>query len=297
MIFADRAIAFDHQTGDVHLLALCRDDRQATTWLDSTENILATMSPDDFQRPDRSPAAAATLGPIRLRHGREAYLAMIKSSQRAIRDGESYEVCLTNMIEVPGTLDPWQAYRVLRRDHPVPYGSFLRFGDLSVLSLSPERFLKISANGVAESRPIKGTRPRGRSAAEDNMLRAELAASEKDRAENLMIVDLMRNDLGISAVPGSVRADPIFEVESFSTVHQLVSTVRAQLRPGVHAADLHGARLPRRIDDRSAEAAHHADHRPARGRPARHLFRRHRILRAERRRRPRHDHQDSRRDP
>ena len=236
MIFADRAIAFDHQTGEVHLLVLCGDDRQATTWLDSTEGILAAMRPDDFQRPDRSPAAAATLGPIRLRHGRDAYLAMIKSSQRAIRDGESYEVCLTNMIEVPGTLDPWQAYRALRRDHPVPYGSFLRFGDLSVLSLSPERFLKISANGVAESRPIKGTRPRGRSATEDNMLRAELAASEKDRAENLMIVDLMRNDLGISAVPGSVRADPIFEVESFSTVHQLVSTVRAQLRPGVHAA-------------------------------------------------------------
>jgi para-aminobenzoate synthetase len=237
MIFADRAICFDHQTGDVHLLALCGDDRQATAWLDSTEHMLAAMCPDDFQRPDRSMAAASTLGQIRLRHNRAAYLAMIKSSQRAIRDGESYEVCLTNMIEVPGTLDPWRAYRALRRDHPVPYGSFLRFADLSVLSLSPERFLKISANGVAESRPIKGTRPRGRSAAEDNKLRAELAASEKDRAENLMIVDLMRNDLGISAVPGSVRADQIFEVESFSTVHQLVSTVRAQLKPGVHAAD------------------------------------------------------------
>ena len=237
MIFADRAICFDHQTGDVHLLALCGDDRQATAWLDSTEHILAAMRLDDFQRPDRSPAPASTLAQIRLRHNRAAYLAMIKSSKRAIRDGESYEVCLTNMIEVPGTLDPWQAYRALRRDHPVPYGSFLRFGDLSVLSLSPERFLKISANGAAESRPIKGTRPRGRSAAEDDMLRTELAASEKDRAENLMIVDLMRNDLGISAVPGSVRADQIFEVESFSTVHQLVSTVAAQLRPGVHATD------------------------------------------------------------
>ncbi len=234
MIFADRAICFDHQTGDVHLLALCREDSQATAWLDSTEEVLAVMNSDCQHRPTSGPSVA-NLGPIRLRHGRDAYLDMIRSCQRAIRDGESYEICLTNMIEVPGPLDPWQTYQVLRRDHPVPYGSFLRFGDMTVLSLSPERFLKISADGEAESRPIKGTRPRGRSEAEDALLRAELATSEKDRAENLMIVDLMRNDLGINAVPGSVRADPIFEVETFSTVHQLVSTVRAQLRPGVHA--------------------------------------------------------------
>jgi para-aminobenzoate synthetase len=235
MIFADRAICFDHQTGDVYLLVLCSEEAEATAWLDSIERTLTAMDPGD--PPLRPPpgSIAGDLGPIRLRHGRDAYLDMITSCQRAIRDGESYEICLTNMIEVPGTLDPWQAYRALRRDHPVPYGSFLRFSDMSVLSLSPERFLKISADGEAESRPIKGTRPRGRSEAEDALLRAELATSEKDRAENLMIVDLMRNDLGINAVPGSVRADPIFEVETFSTVHQLVSTVRAQLRPGVHA--------------------------------------------------------------
>jgi para-aminobenzoate synthetase len=236
MIFADRAICFDHQSGEVHLLALSGDERQAADWLDGTEDTLAAMCPWDSQRPQPGAATASSLGPIRLRHDRDAYLDMIKTCQRAIRDGESYEICLTNMIEVPGTLEPWLAYRALRREHPVPYGSFLRFGDISVLSLSPERFLKVSAGGEAESRPIKGTRPRGRSAAEDDLLRADLADSEKDRAENLMIVDLMRNDLGISAVPGSVRADPIFEVETFSTVHQLVSTVRAQLRPGVHAA-------------------------------------------------------------
>jgi para-aminobenzoate synthetase len=235
MIFADRAICFDHQTADVYLLALCGEERQATAWLDSTEETLAAMDPDESQQPPVPGPAIANLGPIRLRHGRDTYLDMIRSCQRAIRDGESYEICLTNMIEVPGTLDPWQAYRALRREHPVPYGSFLRFGDMSVLSLSPERFLKISASGAAESRPIKGTRPRGRTGAEDDLLRIELAESEKDRAENLMIVDLMRNDLGINAVPGSVKADPIFEVETFSTVHQLVSTVRAQLRPGVHA--------------------------------------------------------------
>jgi para-aminobenzoate synthetase len=235
MIFADRAICFDHQTEDVYLLALYREERQATAWLDSTEETLAAMDPDESQQQPPPRPAVANLGPIRLRHGRDTYLDMIRLCQRAIRDGESYEICLTNMIEVPGTLDPWHAYRALRREHPVPYGSFLRFGDMYVLSLSPERFLKVSASGAAESRPIKGTRPRGRSGTEDNKLRTELAESQKDRAENLMIVDLMRNDLGINAVPGSVKADPIFEVETFSTVHQLVSTVRAQLRPGVDA--------------------------------------------------------------
>ena len=234
MIFADRAVVFDHQTGEVHLLALCGDEPQPAEWLDKTERILASLCPDDFPRRQRDPAAVGTFGPMRLRHRCDRYLDMIMSCQLAIRDGESYEVNLTNMIEVPATLDPWRAYCALRRDHPVPYGSFLRFGDFSVLSMSPERFLKIGANGAAESRPIKGTRPRGRSAADDDLLRAELAGSEKDRAENLMIVDLMRNDLGISAVSGSVCADPIFEIETFSTVHQLVSTVRAKLRPGVH---------------------------------------------------------------
>ena len=296
MIFADRAVCFDHQTRAMYLLALCGDERQAAAWMDRTEELLLSMSQEGEQRPTGDVAVAA-LGPIRLRHGRAAYLDMIGSCQRAIRDGESYEVCLTNVIEVPGALDPWQAYQTLRRDHPVPYGSFLRFGDLAVLSRSPERFLTITADGIAESRPIKGTRPRGRSAAEDDLLRAELARSEKDQAENLMIVDLMRNDLGISAVPGSVRADRIFEVESFSTVHQLVSTVARPAAARRARRDLPAGRLPRGIDDRRAEAAHHADHRPARGRPARHLFRRHRLPRPERCRRPRDDDQDPRRHP
>src|SRR5262249_25210601 len=214
-----------------YLLALCGDERQAIAWMDRTEQLLATLNHDEQPRPQSSPDIVGALGSIGLRHGRAAYLDKIKSCQRAIRDGESYEVCLTNLIQVPGYVDRWQAYRTLRRDHPVPYGAFLRFGELSVLSLSPERFLTIDANGVAETRPIKGTRPRGRSPAEDDLLRAELATSEKDRAENLMIVDLMRNDLGINAVPGSVHAERIFEIESFSTVHQLVSTVQARLRP------------------------------------------------------------------
>src|SRR5262249_5845361 len=184
------------------------------------------------------------IGDLRLRYGRSAYLDKIASCQRLIEAGETYEVCLTNMLEAPGTIDPWPAYRSLRRDNPVPYGAFLHFGDLSVLSASPERFLRIDAAGTVESKPVKGTRPRGRSAADDSRLAAELAASEKERAENLMIVDLVRNDLGVTAVPGSVRVERIFDVETYRTVHQLVSTIRARVRPGASAVDCIRAAFP-----------------------------------------------------
>ena len=241
MIFADRAVAFDHQTSQVYLLALAdADERPAIAWLEETERRLAAIRPGAW--PAYPPAGE--LGELRLRHGRAAYLDKIASCQREIRAGQTYEVCLTNMIEVPGTLEPWPAYRRLRRDNPVPYGALLRLGELSVLSLSPERFLRIRPDGVAESKPIKGTRPRGRTPQEDQRLRAELAGSEKDRAENLMIVDLVRNDLGITAVRGSVSVERMFDVETFSTVHQLVSTVRSRLRPGVHAVDCVQAAFP-----------------------------------------------------
>jgi len=183
-------------------------------------------------------------GPAWLRHSETAYLRLIEACQDEIRAGESYEICLTNMVSVPGDLDPWQAYRTLRRQNPVPYGAFLRLGDLSVLSCSPERFLRIGADGTAESRPIKGTRPRGSFPAADDALRQELAASEKDRAENLMIVDLLRNDLGRCAEPGTVTVPRLFEVETYTSVHQLVSTVRARLGSGVHPVDCVRAAFP-----------------------------------------------------
>jgi para-aminobenzoate synthetase len=247
MIFADRAIAFDHQTGDVYLLALAdldenpdADQNPAVAWLDETERRLASVRPTT---PTVSGGIHEMTG-LRLRHGRAAYLDKIAACKELIRAGETYEVCLTNMLEAAGPLDPWSAYVALRRDNPVPYGALLRFGDLCVLSASPERFLKIEATGQVESKPVKGTRPRGRSADEDERLRTELAASEKDRAENLMIVDLVRNDLGVTAIPGSVTVEKIFDIETFSTVHQMVSTIRSQLRPGVHAVECVRAAFP-----------------------------------------------------
>ncbi len=138
----------------------------------------------------------------------------------------------------------WRAYRLLRRAAPAPFGALLRFGTMSVLSTSPERFLRVAADGRVESRPIKGTRPRGATPDADARLRRELAASEKDRSENLMIVDLVRNDLGRCARPGSVEATGLFQVETYGTVHQLVSTVRARLRPDASAVDCVRAAFP-----------------------------------------------------
>ncbi|GHA43205.1 aminodeoxychorismate synthase, component I [Streptomyces spiroverticillatus] len=235
MVFADRAVVLDHRTDTTYVLALTEDGAQddARAWLRSTTAELARLA-------GRTPApcpppVGLTEADLRPRHDRDAYLKLIDVCHEEIRAGETYEVCLTNMIEADTGLDPWQAYRHLRRASPAPFAAFLCFGPLAVLSTSPERFLRIDRQGAMESKPIKGTRPRHADPAQDALLVADLAQCEKDRAENLMIVDLVRHDLSRCAEVGSVVADPVFQVESYATVHQLVSTVRAQLRTGTSA--------------------------------------------------------------
>jgi para-aminobenzoate synthetase len=169
---------------------------------------------------------------------------LIDACQEKINAGESYEVCLTNMLTAHGTVDPWAAYRLLRRQNATPFSAFLRLKDLSVLSVSPERFIRVSRGGDVEAKPIKGTRPRLHDLADDLQMREDLDGSEKDRAENLMIVDLVRNDLGRIAQIGSVVVPKMFDIESYATVHQMVSTVRAQLRPGVSVIECIRAAFP-----------------------------------------------------
>ncbi|MCF6524125.1 aminodeoxychorismate synthase component I [Streptomyces sp. JJ36] len=242
MVFADRAVVFDHERRETYLLALAPEGRTAAAraWLDRTTHRLGALAGVAPAAPPRPPQ----LGEVRLRHDRERYLELVEECRREIAAGETYEVCLTNMAEADGSPDPWDAYRLLRRSSPAPFGAFLTHDGFSVLSTSPERFLRISADGVAESRPIKGTRPRGTTPAEDAELRAGLAADEKDRSENLMIVDLVRNDLGRCAAWGSVEAPEVFRVESYETVHQLVSTVRARLREDSSPVDCVRAAFP-----------------------------------------------------
>jgi para-aminobenzoate synthetase len=171
-------------------------------------------------------------GPVEMALDHQAYLDAVATARRELVAGESYELCLTNRLTVEvGEVDPLAVFIRQRRLNPAPHGAFLRFGKLAILSSSPERFLRIAPGGKVETRPVKGTRPRGATEVEDEALRQELEASVKDRAENLMIVDLLRNDLSRVCEVGSVQVDELFGLETHPHVHQLVSTIRGRLRP------------------------------------------------------------------
>jgi para-aminobenzoate synthetase len=239
LVFCDRLIAFDHDERRVHLVALAEPARVAAAeaWLAETERRLETL-----------PAAPAPAVPgvpsFMAREGRDAYLANIADCLHEIVEGETYEVCLTTQLHADGAIDPLPAYRALRARNPAPHAALLRLGDVSVLSSSPERFLRLDRERIVESRPIKGTAPRAAHPMEDAYRAAALRADAKSRAENLMIVDLVRNDLGRVCALGTVSVPALMAVESYATVHQLVTTVRGKLRPQTTAIDCIRAAFP-----------------------------------------------------
>jgi para-aminobenzoate synthetase component 1 len=198
-----------------------------------------------FAEPDRQPAA-----PFRLEAAfsadlsADAYRQAFERIQAYIQAGDCYQVNFAQRFRAPCQGDPWSAYRALRAACPTPFAGFQRLPEGgAVLSLSPERFLRLQ-HGQVETRPIKGTRPRGQTTAEDTALAAALLASEKDRAENLMIVDLLRNDLGRSCRIGSVRVPELFALESYPNVHHLVSSVTGELAANLDALDLLAGSFP-----------------------------------------------------
>lgn len=165
------------------------------------------------------------------------YRSKVLEAKAEIREGNTYEVCLTTELEaVVEEFSPFEAYCRLRSSSPAPFAHYLRLGQVEVASISPERFISISATGKLRAEPIKGTRPRGHDEASDIALRHDLATHPKDRAENIMIVDLLRNDLSHYAVPGSLSVPRLCAVESYATVHQMVSTIDAQLQDPRFAA-------------------------------------------------------------
>jgi para-aminobenzoate synthetase component 1 len=179
----------------------------------------------------------ADLDPATYRHA-------IERIQGYILAGDCYQVNFAQRFQAPCEGDPWAAYLALRRACPTPFSGFQSLADGgAILSLSPERFLKVS-EGQVETRPIKGTRPRGTDATDDRAQAEALMASRKDRAENLMIVDLLRNDLGRSCRIGSVRVPELFALESYPNVHHLVSAVTGELAPGKDALDLLACSFP-----------------------------------------------------
>lgn len=232
-VFADRLIAFDHQEGRTYLIGL----GQADPWIEETERQLAGLPPLDEPRAIASP-------PLVPRRSRQRYREDIEACKRYLTAGHSYEICLTDTLETDADADPLELYRALRRANPAPFASYLRFGDLAVLSSSPERFISVDRDGSAETRPIKGTSRRGATSAEDARLAAELRGGTKSRAENVTIVDLMRNDLGRVCEIGSVEVPELMAVESYETVHHLVSGISGHLRSDLGPLDAVRACFP-----------------------------------------------------
>lgn len=266
-----RGATVDHVDGTT-VLYWRADDPEGPAWADRTVRGLepgpaAPLTPGAPLAPetDTGPAPVFTL-----RDSREQYLASIRAAQEEIVEGNTYEVCLTTQLEsTVGAFDGWSTYRRLAAANRAPFTLYLRAvagagvghgkgtgtgpaagstaRPLEILSTSPERFLAVSSVAGGSwlvTEPIKGTRPRGTSPARDRALAAELAASVKDRAENIMITDLARNDLSRFARPGSLATTRVCAIESYPTVHQMVSTVTAQLEPGVPRADALAAAFP-----------------------------------------------------
>jgi para-aminobenzoate synthetase component 1 len=231
----DWAVLIDHREQTCHLLGAGRDPATLRDW----EALRALF--------DRPPAATArpgfTAGPLRAETRRADYDRSFAAVADYIRAGDCYQVNLAQPYSAAVTGDRWSAYRRLRALNPAPYSAYLNLPGVRVLSSSPERFLALR-DGAVTTRPIKGTRPRHPDPARDRALAEALVGSEKDRAENLMIVDLLRNDLGRVCQPGSIGVPALFEVESFGNVHHLVSTVRGRLAPGRNALDLLRAAFP-----------------------------------------------------
>ncbi|PWC04372.1 aminodeoxychorismate synthase component I [Agromyces badenianii] len=244
-LFADRAIVFDHAGGRVRLEWLeSADSTAGETWALELAAAIALLPAEATTEPESPRFEASTRPASRWRHAAAEYTRMIAACQAAITRGDAYQLCLTNRIDVDVRPDPLETYLRLRRTSPSHHGGYLRFGDIALLSASPEQFLLVEPGGLVSTKPMKGTRPRSADPVADEALRRELLESEKERAENLMIVDLMRNDLGRIAALGTVEVPSLLEVEEYAHVHQLVSTVTAQLRHPLTALDVIEAAFP-----------------------------------------------------
>jgi para-aminobenzoate synthetase component 1 len=223
-------------------------ERRAGEWMERVEGGRLAGCPSEagVGTPALQRAMAGMRVPalqVRSNFGREEYVRAVARAKEYIAAGDIYQVNLSQRLHAPLATTPFDLYCRLTDTNPAPFAAYFETPDCAVVSCSPERFLQVRG-GEVETRPIKGTRPRGATPEEDRGLAAELLASEKDRAENVMIVDLERNDLGRVCEFGSVHVPELFALESYATVHHLVSTVRGKLRPGTTALDCLRASFP-----------------------------------------------------
>ncbi|KXG20764.1 probable aminodeoxychorismate synthase, chloroplastic isoform X4 [Sorghum bicolor] len=261
-VFADNTVVVDHSNGDVYILSLhdefyssngdgiCKNSTH-TSWLVETEKKLLRLGGMPPGSPINGKAYARSSSVHKqsfvVEKSKDQYIREVQSCLDYIRDGESYELCLTTQMKRRvDYINALQLYLKLRKQNPAPYAAWLNFSseNLSICCSSPERFLRLDRGGVLEAKPIKGTIARGRTPEEDECLRLQLKYSEKDQAENLMIVDLLRNDLGKVCEPGSVHVPCLMDVESYKTVHTMVSTVRGTKKSNLSPVDCVKAAFP-----------------------------------------------------
>lgn len=260
--FADNLIVIDHSNGDVYILSIhdvchpyningSQEITRKHLWMVETEKRLQKLKSTAIQKVNMRRSQIGLYTPSKesfvVEKSRQQYIKDVKKCLKLIRDGESYELCLTTQMRrrIEGT-NYIKLYLDLRNKNPAPYSAWLNFGkeNLCICCSSPERFLQLDGNGKLEAKPIKGTIARGRTAEEDNRLRIQLETSEKDQAENLMIVDLLRNDLGRVCESGSVSVPHLMKVESYATVHTMVSTVQGKKASHVSPIDCVRAAFP-----------------------------------------------------
>ena len=237
----DGAIVVDHLLEKVYL-ASPGFFGNPEKWVAEVEKVITAAEGLHF--PAQSSELASEARPkLTANMTKTYYLKAIARIKEYIRSGDIYQVNMTQRFQCRTEASSYDLYTRLRNLNPAPFAAYLDFGMGQLLSSSPERFLQIR-NGKVQTRPIKGTRPRGATEQEDNANRLELMESEKDRAELLMIVDLMRNDLGRVCKTGSVKVMEMYHIEDYSTVFQLVSTVEGELEEGIHALDCIKAAFP-----------------------------------------------------
>ncbi len=234
LMLANRVIAVDHVRRRTYVCAVGREeDPEADAWLELAAAAVAELLADP-PAPVPTPDPEQPLDQVVFQsgRGRERYLADIASSQAELAAGESYEVCLTDQFSTSVSPDPFTLYRHLRRSNPAPFAAFLKFGERAIVSSSPERFLSVDRDRRVEARPIKGTISRSEDPVLDAARRDELKDDEKTMAEHLMIVDLLRNDVGRVCDVDSVSVPELMVIEPYMTVHQMVSTIQGYLEPG-----------------------------------------------------------------
>ncbi len=264
LLCVDRTLSYEHASGTLRATALgfgadaASASAKAGRHVDRLAERVLRGHPDPFDAGSASPPAShtrAAVEPFRWADpetglvlgaffDEAAYVKSVLQLKEHIAAGDVYQANLTHRMALDDPGDAWAIYRALRRCNPAPFAAFLSLPEITLIGSSPERFLRLDPDGRVEARPIKGTRPRGATRSEDESLRAALESSAKDRAENVMIVDLMRNDLGRVSRIGSVAVPELCALESYATVFQLVSTVEGRLRPECDVVDLLRAAFP-----------------------------------------------------